>query len=98
MSLRILSRIRKSGKPFGRLRYKRTSREDDDRHCRSCRSVADKDGFGYDPDVKRPEYSLSEAKELMEEAGYADGFTVKFPIVSLRENVGQFIKDSGKII
>jgi ABC-type transport system substrate-binding protein len=48
--------------------------------------------------VKRPEYSLSEAKELMEEAGYADGFTVKFPIVSLRENVGQFIKDSGKII
>ena len=32
--------------------------------------------FGYDPEFKGHEYDLEKAKQLMAEAGYADGLTV----------------------
>lgn len=33
----------------------------------------------YDPDFKTNEYNIDKAKELMAEAGYADGFTISVP-------------------
>lgn len=54
--------------------------------------------FGYDKDLKRPEYNLEEARSLMKEAGYENGFGVKFEIVTVRQSIAEFIKEALKEI
>lgn len=50
---------------------------------------------GYNPDVKRPEPSIEKAKELLEEAGYPDGFDITLDVPYDRyvkdEEIGQAV-------
>ena len=34
--------------------------------------------WAYDPDVRMPDYDLDRARELLDEAGYSDGFSLEF--------------------
>ena len=42
--------------------------------------------FGYNPEIKRPDYNLEEAKQLLAEAGYPNGFEVRFDFHSMQKN------------
>jgi len=46
-------------------------------HGTSASQVADPPTVGYNPDIKRLPYDPEKAKQLLAEAGYADGFTIK---------------------
>lgn len=41
-------------------------------------TIVPQQNFGYDDSIQPYEYNLEKAKELMAEAGYADGFTIDF--------------------
>ena len=41
-------------------------------------TLVPRQNFGYDDSIKPYEYDVEKAKELMAEAGYADGFTIDF--------------------
>ncbi|WP_428909767.1 glutathione ABC transporter substrate-binding protein [Niallia sp. Krafla_26] len=43
--------------------------------------------FGYDKDLKAPEYNIEEAKKLLAEAGYADGFSTTIWVNDDRQRV-----------
>lgn|GEM_PF-363956 len=50
--------------------------------------------FGFDPSIKRPEYSLEKARKLMEDSGNQEGFSIKLMIGEARKDVGEYIKKS----
>ncbi|CEG25441.1 glutathione ABC transporter substrate-binding protein [Bacillus sp. B-jedd] len=43
--------------------------------------------FGYDPDIKAYEYNLTEAKKLLAEAGYPNGFEVTLKTMDSKERI-----------
>ncbi|WP_391119597.1 glutathione ABC transporter substrate-binding protein [Psychrobacillus sp. L3] len=43
--------------------------------------------FGYNPDMKTYEYNLNEAKKLLAEAGYPDGFEITLKTMDSRERI-----------
>lgn len=45
-------------------------------------SIANKGMFGYTEDAKYYEYNPDKAKELLAQAGYADGLTIDLPIIT----------------
>lgn len=45
-------------------------------------SIANKGMFGYTEDAKYYEYNPEKAKELLAQAGYADGLTIDLPIIT----------------
>jgi peptide/nickel transport system substrate-binding protein len=51
--------------------------------------------FGYNPDAKQYDYDLDKAKRLLEEAGYADGFTLELAISEnneVRKNIAVILQ------
>lgn len=49
--------------------------------------------FGYNPNIKPTEYNLVEAKKLMKEAGYENGFTLVYDALVTREKIATEIKN-----
>lgn len=56
--------------------------------------LATKNIFGYSNEIKTPKHDISEAKTLMEEAGYKNGFGVTLDISSIITSFGEGIKTS----
>ena len=49
--------------------------------------------YGYNPFIKPAVYNTTEARRLLKEAGYENGFTMRLLYFSVRKRLGQIIRD-----
>lgn len=61
-----------------------------------CYSVIGEGEEGYNPDVTRYDYDVQKAKDLLAEAGYGSGLTLKFtyPTIDVGERLAAALKES----
>jgi len=55
-------------------------------------SIGKQGEFGYNPNIEPYEYNIEKAKQLLVEAGYADGFTITALVSDISERVARNLK------